>query len=752
MTNTNKKTKSYGYLVQAIKLDEKEVWFQHVQDSHKISGGNIKDESFCSKFKVDDDSLIIFAVHGLSNDNPEQTKVQEDRGLNGPILGEEKKGEEWEVGGIEKLILEDRSIYKMKGEKEPRVALLCQTILKINGIIGSNAAAFEALGEEEDLAKKLTPYVKEAMTAAREAYQTSSALDSSKPAVTHNLGLPNTNAQIVARTILRRLEENVVTTLPAGRQERRDYEALTQRIDKLTQLVSLLNSGHQRPAPEFPPSAPVGGVISMRGDGNCCYQLAGVATCLNTNASLNLNRINEKHSKMVEEAKSNLVNNAVTMSKAMDSITMKIDNEHFATSQWKEMLGKSGEEIIHIVPDGKGWGGIVELALSLWHTSTEIVVVLDSIHEKADAKQVEGAIHCAMLGGLPNGPETKKTQVFAILDNGHYYLGTTTAGGIKKAIFNITDEADVARELIVAFLKTKRKGPLSELDEADQKTVIAAALKPVVDKLSMSGPAFPVPNVLKKPAMHSLRQNVSFAAAAGGQKAGTGVQKVDVNETSRRPEAEVSCRYFAKGICNFGNECRFKHEVQRRSNTISPQASRRSEKRPITQVSQGRSQSPARRGRSVERQSGFREPDTSGTQSKNSSRSSSRSRSRQSGRDNSGDNHGHQDGWQQVPVRKRIIAVKCRKGIHPVSWRNSLKNIDKTAHELVTWADTDPHDAERMLVACERGHVELLTKLLKKHFTVQLKSPQAGGQKRQASRCANFLSGEKCGHPGIKCE
>ena len=44
----------------------------------------------------------------------------------------------------------------MKGEKEPRVALLCQTILKINGIIGSNAAAFEALGEEEDLAKKLT--------------------------------------------------------------------------------------------------------------------------------------------------------------------------------------------------------------------------------------------------------------------------------------------------------------------------------------------------------------------------------------------------------------------------------------------------------------------------------------------------------------------------------------------------------------------------------------------------------------------
>ena len=751
MTNPKKKKKTgFGYLVKIIKLDAKEIWFHHVQDSHMVSGGNEADEVYCSKFKADDDSLVIFAVHGLSYENPEQTKVLEDRGLNGPTLEEVKKDEKWESEGIKKLILEDRSIYKMKGLKEPRVDLLCKTILKIYGTIGSNATDFEALGEEEDLAKKFTPYVKEAMMAAKEAHQTVTALDNTEAGVAH-LGLPSTNAQIVARTILRSLEEKDATTIPAGKHERREFEILTHRMDKLTQLVSLLSITHHRPTPEVPPSAPVGGVISMRGNGDCCYQVAGAATYLNANATLSLDKINEKHLKMVVDAKSNLVNNAVTMSKHMDATT-KTDNTHFAASQWNELLGKTGEDIINYVLEGKGWGGVVELALSLWHTSTEIVVVLaDSIHEKADAKQVEGAIHRAMLSGLPPGPESKTSRVFAILDSGHYYLGTTTTGGIKKAIFNITGEADVARDLIVAFLKTKRKGPLSELDEAERKATIDAALKTALTKPPVSGPAPPVPTTMKKPAMNNLRQNVSFAAAAGGQQTGAGGQNISVNVMSRRPEAEVPCRYFALGTCNFGTECRFKHEAQKRSNTMGPQASRRPEKRPITQGSQRRNRSPVHRGRSVERQSGFREPDTSGIQSKASSRPSSRSRSRQSRRDVNCDEHG-QEVWQQVPTSKRIISVKCRKGIHPVSWRNSLKNIDKTAHELVTWVDTDPHDTERLLIACDKGNFVHLSKLLKNHFTVLLKSPQADGQQRPTARCAKFLSGERCEHPGSKCK
>ena len=57
-----------------------------------------------------------------------------------------------------------------------------------------------------------------------------------------------------------------------------------------------------------------------------------------------------------------------------------------------------------------------------------------------------------------------------------------------------------------------------------------------------------------------------------------------------------------------------------------------------------------------------------------------------------------------------------------------------------------------MVVQCVEGQEDLLLKLLKKNFTVQKRRSQASTGNKLVSRCAKFLSGERCVHTGKPCK
>jgi hypothetical protein len=126
---------------------------------------------------------------------------------------------------------------------------------------------------------------------------------------------------------------------------------------------------------------------------------------------------------------------------------------------------------------GEKLGGIVDLALILYHTNVELTVIhAESIYAKASDKQVQVAIHPAMLESLPKGPTQKTKRVFVILERNHYYFAVIRQGDNMKAIFDIGQEADEAQNLTIALLKSQNHGPLATLSDADRKKKIAQAL------------------------------------------------------------------------------------------------------------------------------------------------------------------------------------------------------------------------------------------------------------------------------------
>ena len=87
-------------------------------------------------------------------------------------------------------------------------------------------------------------------------------------------------------------------------------------------------------------------------------------------------------------------------------------------------------------------------------TSTRIIIVLaDLISDKATELDVTGAFQPALLYGLTEGA-SKTHDMFAILREGHYYLGYVRTQGVDRALFEVGDESESAKQLLIKHLKS----------------------------------------------------------------------------------------------------------------------------------------------------------------------------------------------------------------------------------------------------------------------------------------------------------
>jgi hypothetical protein len=393
-------------------------------------------------------------------------------------------------------------------------------------------------------------------------------------------GTKTSNAQIVSRAMMRMLEE---PKKPAE-QHSRDVTDLSRKVDKISQQLALLTA---RPATQVAAEGPANIVVvdeekeqdevdlkSMQKYGKCTYQLAGAALELCINAGTDLSKISEEGAKQVANAKECLTNNHCDMLEKLKEFGKEIgeiDPEHFANAQWKEIMGKSSDIVLERTLTTGKWGGIVELALALWHTFLEIVVVhADSINAKASDEEVQVAVHPAMLEGLPDGPTKKKMRMFAVLKRGHYYLATIKKGGKEQAMFDIGKDADEAQALIVAFLKSKQQGPLGQLDAAERRKLIKATIK----------------------------DGGSWATAASRTPAAGQTNAAPVADAAR-PAADAAklaksntpCRHYEKdGNCSYGEKCMFVHDDSRKTRNKRQKSQKRA-KSAITVVKAGAQQS-----------------------------------------------------------------------------------------------------------------------------------------------------------------
>ena len=700
----------FGYLTKLILLNEEEAWFHHVSDSFLVTGTAQDQETVCTKLKFKDGKLEfkqgIFAVPALSKQ--QEGQIQET------------------IYPLEKWILEDSSMMRSTVDKPMRASMLSQAVEKAISVIGVDPTKCPA--EENDIAKMITVHGVEATASANEALQLKAqSAGSGEVFKAPSFGNLPTNSFIAARTMMRVLEAASEPDKPADRRDSRELTSLSRQVDKLSQQISLMAAGRAKNVEEGKMETMKAHMISMKRDGMCCFEVAGAVLEL-------LTKIDEKGAKHVADAKGHLTNNFISLFKKMEEFAPEVDGQHFASTQWKEMIGENPDTILNRVKEGKKWGGIVELALALWHTHIEIVVVhADSIHAKVTDDQVQVAVHPAMLNGLPEGPVEKTTRVYVILETDHYHLAITEQGSSKRAIFNIGKDSDEARDLIVTLLKSKKKGPLGELDEADRREVIAAAFS--------------------QPKAGIVRAGVSFAAVAGQNKA------APVADASKQPETDVLCRNYEKNSsCSYGDKCRYVHDDSRKGRNRRKRNRKRTklvdEQRRVEvgeKASRGRSRSPANNGRgNVQNKTGSSSDSRSSSASR--SRSGSRNHSDSRGREDSNSQQPSQGEWQQAPSRKRQIRVRCRKTVHPAGWRDSLQSINKAAHALVTWAVRDTTDEDWLLVQCEANEEEHLAKLLGQNFTIERRRGSNKSSKRQSHHCADFLNGDRCKHPAPYCK
>ena len=643
-------------LVRTVKRCPEGVWFQHVEGSPTVPGYDPKKPVFSTFVRRDDTTIRVFSIPSL---DPEEVFVS-------------LKSDQFFID----LLYKDVSITRIPGGKDLRVKTLVKAIKKALSQVGDDQSLW--MEDEEVLERKVSVFVKEALLIAK----------TENPHGNLNLGTIRTNTQIVARTILksfdRKGEEGGLL------RNKMLIESMSVKLDKLSQQFSALMSSLPGQGPPGPPPFPphpsplCGSVLDMVPNGRCCYQLAGVALMLSGNPRLALSSLTSIHKECATLAKEHLLNNLVAVSDALENITITLDGEHFASAQWRRVIGLTSEEICRSVLDGVMWGGAVELALSLWHTNIEVVVILvDELRGVTDVDSIRGVIQPAALGDLPSGPSPKTLRVFALLRGGHYSLGTITQEGSRTALFPIADGvADLACSTLVGMLITTGKGNPHHTGPSVRNRTPAVP---------------PGPNPLQQ------RRAPPLGPSSGSQrKPGPTVV------LARKAIADTApCRSFVKhGVCHYGTRCKFIHFDPRKPTSrisLPPPLPRRASK-PVMTPSNRKThrQEPDPLSRKSSRSSGLSSPEVPRPRTRHYHapvvvvREYSRrvdpnltSRSLQPPKTSSVPVARRRDvGWRDTvatsstdihrsrhpkPSLWRQIRVKCPEPVLPARWRDSLK-------------------------------------------------------------------------------
>ena len=224
-----------------------------------------------------------------------------------------------------------------------------------------------------------------------------------------------------------------------------------------------------------------GGMRSMPVDGSCAYHLASIAIYATSHPEKT--DLDRWHSD-ADSARATVLTKYLGMrdrvQDLLDEASLVDKSDQLA--HWESMMGEgSAEDFVDAVVGTTKWGGSVEMAIAMDGTSTCIIIVhADQISDQASELDVEGAFQPALLNGLTESvPKTH--NMFAILRKGHYYLGYVRTEGIDRALFEVGDETEFAKLMLIKHLKSvngvqrkRKKGQAPCLSDEDEPKATAS--------------------------------------------------------------------------------------------------------------------------------------------------------------------------------------------------------------------------------------------------------------------------------------
>jgi hypothetical protein len=196
------------------------------------------------------------------------------------------------------------------------------------------------------------------------------------------------------------------------------------------------------------------GMRSMPADNSCAYHLASMAIY----ATLHPHETDlDQWPSDAASARTIVVNKYFDMHERFEAFLddAPVSDRSDQLMHWESMMSEgSAEALVDAAVDTTQWAGTVELAIAMDGTSTRIIIVLaDLISDKATELDVMGAFQPALLYGLTEGA-SKTHDMFAILREGHYYLGYVRTQGVDRALFEVGDESESAKQLLIKHLKS----------------------------------------------------------------------------------------------------------------------------------------------------------------------------------------------------------------------------------------------------------------------------------------------------------
>ena len=541
----------WGFLSKVTAITDAEVQFQ-LADAHKVTKVAQVDGDHSSSIDTEEGKdvfLVTQPTHLVAEVQPHPSDV-EDADID--------------------ATLEKCSTWTRSVSDADRRGVLRAAIRKMHGKDPTTLS-------DDDIAA----VVQEALTAAKDALEAAASEDGPSPSIA--MGQSKANVAVVRHALAafasaRSSEQPGVAGLKAHLEGYLDGKF----ADFLKAM--LVSGANAAAAPAEKAPTPVGGMKSMstRTGGMCAYEVAGVIRAVTEGKSLAGLDANA----MVQAGKISVTANVNAISKACSEFQEYLieptadERAEQAVKIWKEVLGLKPQEVLDSVVAGKEWGGFVTISASTWDSHTEIIVIhAESIHAKASDASVEAGIHPAMLAGLPSGA-VKKKRAFVILKKSHYYAGYTSTGGSIRTVFNIGTDADQAQALIVAHLKSTNKGPLEELDQADQLAAIAKTIgewhapKPEATYATKvkGGVVFQQQPANPKPAPGRSRQRSSGQSTPRSRSRSESVPRRQPHSRSGKPGAErdVCWSYRDTGKCSFKGKCKFEHVPKKANKGSEP--------------------------------------------------------------------------------------------------------------------------------------------------------------------------------------
>ena len=318
---TPEASEAWGYLCQAVAITDGEVDF-HFADASGIVGEDIEESPHVPMSITDSTRVYVVSEDTSAALHVDLTDID----------GALRKSKTWT-----RLITENK-----ENKWDTRFAVVKEATLKLvqSGEPVNDGTALKFFQEAIALAKDKA----EAKTTDGD------------PAPQCNMGDRQTNLNYMQSAIGHLRGEPVGGSGDGGDVGQSGFQKLvTTELSELKTLVNALLV-ERATTGRSEPTKTAGGMTSMEGDGECCYQAAG--TGLAIVGGINPQEATKNKATRVKDAKLKIVENIFEITKDLEGFCVGNDAGHRAKESadiWKEVIGMTPEQVLDNVLAEKKW-------------------------------------------------------------------------------------------------------------------------------------------------------------------------------------------------------------------------------------------------------------------------------------------------------------------------------------------------------------------------------------------------------------